>query len=425
MASASRSALSDGQVSATLAAASVVSALSFAGSAFILLCYARFRELRRFSFLLVAVLSLTDIGSQVFNTVAGPSAADIDAMNAGADVTPACLAQAVGASFFELSSVLWTTAIAWTLYLHVFVRMPADQVAARLPTFVAACCGVPLVLALAPLADGSYGPSGAWCWIRADRPAWVFLQFYVPLWGAVAFNAWVYVRTYSLLARTVEASAAAAGGGSGGGGGAEAMGASAGGVPGDETAAKLERVIARLRYYPMILVVVWSFASINRVYEAATGGTAPIFALFFLQKVFSSGQGLLNAFAYGFSDGVRDAVNAELAQCCPRLVAPRADPVAAVIARAGSAEASAAAAHAAAAMRGGIGGGGGGGNGGGGERDRLSGADALADAADDEDVTVRVPAPITDALQSPAPVVVRNPAVDLRRDRVAAMAAAP
>jgi hypothetical protein len=59
-----------------------------------------------------------------------------------------------------------------------------------------------LLLALLPLADASYGPSGAWCWVRPERVAWVFAQFYAPMWIAVAFNAAVYVGTRRLLLKT-------------------------------------------------------------------------------------------------------------------------------------------------------------------------------------------------------------------------------
>lgn len=54
-----------------------------------------------------------------------------------------------------------------------------------------------------------------------------------------------------------------------------------------------------------ILLVVWLFASINRVYELASDGNQ-IFALYLLQRSLSSAQGLLNAFAYGFSGASSD-----------------------------------------------------------------------------------------------------------------------
>ena len=303
--------LTDDQLRAVQAASSAISVMSFLGSSFIVACYLRFVALRKFSFLLVAVLSATDIGSQVFSVLVSPSASDLDAMNAGGAVTPVCLAQAIGSSFFELSSVLWTTAIAATLYLFVWRRMAAEDVERKLPLFALVCIGAPLLLALLPLADASYGPSGAWCWIRPTRHAWVFAQFYAPLWVAVIFNGVIYVGTRRLLQRTVQASAASG-----------ELGA------GDETTLRLRLLIERLSLYPAILVAVWLAASVNRVYEA-TGG-APIFALVFVARCCSASQGVLNALAYGFSDGVRGAVRAELSSLCPQFIPRAEDSVAAV-----------------------------------------------------------------------------------------------
>jgi hypothetical protein len=50
---------------------------------------------------------------------------------------------------------------------------------------------------------------------------------------------------------------------------------------------------------------------VNRIYEASTGGNQVLW-LYILQRGFSSLQGALNAFAYGFSPGVREAIHAEL-----------------------------------------------------------------------------------------------------------------
>ena len=311
--------LSDEQLRAVQAASSVVSVLSFLGSSFILACYARLVSLRKFSFTLVAILSATDVGSQIFSVLVSPSAAELDAMNAGGAITPACLAQAIGSSFFELSSVLWTTAIATTLYLFVWRRMAAEEVERKLPLFALVCIGAPLLLALLPLADASYGPAGAWCWIRSTRPAWVFAQFYAPMWAAVLFNAAVYLGTRRLLQRTVQSSSSSG-----------ELGA------GDETALRLRLLVERLSIYPLILVAVWLPASTNRVYEAATGGADPVFGLVLVARCCSASQGALNALAYGFGDGVRGAVRAELSLLCPQLVPRAEDSVAAVTARRGA-----------------------------------------------------------------------------------------
>jgi hypothetical protein len=69
--------------------------------------------------------------------------------------------------------------------------------------------------------------------------------------------------------------------------------------------------------------VVWSFATVNRIWEAAGG--RQVFALYLLQRTFSSTQGLLNALAYGLSPGVREAIRELIVpycKCCTAAPAP-------------------------------------------------------------------------------------------------------
>ena len=147
--------LTQDQIDATQGVASFVSALSVLGSCFIVLCYARFMHLRKLAFRLVALLSLTDVLNQLFDFV-GPSAAELAAIRAGqAPVSGACLAQALGNSFLELSSVMWTTTIAYTLYLFVALRLSPEAVERRFPLMLAWAVGFPLAMALLPPARES------------------------------------------------------------------------------------------------------------------------------------------------------------------------------------------------------------------------------------------------------------------------------
>jgi len=66
----------------------------------------------------------------------------------------------------------------------------------------------------------------------------------------------------------------------------------------------------------MILIGIWLFAVINRLYESFSGGKK-IFVLFLLQKAFSSSQGMLNALVYGLSPEVRDTIRNLFAPACP------------------------------------------------------------------------------------------------------------
>ena len=285
-----------------------VSALSVMGSWSIVFAYWRFKHLRKFAMKLVLMLSLSDIGNQIADFIQ-PTAAEFASMEAGGPIVPTCYTQAILDSFFELASVTWTSAIAATLFLSVFQRKSTEDVSRRFPIFCAVCYGMPAVLALLPLIDNSYGPSGAWCWISSNiestrQHLWRAFQFYVPLWLCITFNSVVYVRVLRLLHKTLKASG-----------------------PSDATAATIRKFMARLQYYPFILVVVWLWATINRIYEFASGGKQ-IFWLYLLQRVFSSSQGLLNALAYGLtSEGIKDAIQDDLAalfpSCCGHLGAAR------------------------------------------------------------------------------------------------------
>lgn len=55
---------------------------------------------------------------------------------------------------------------------------------------------------------------------------------------------------------------------------------------------------------------------VNRVYESVTGGDQLLW-LYILQRVSSSSQGALNAFAYGLTPGIREALYNALVSSCP------------------------------------------------------------------------------------------------------------
>jgi hypothetical protein len=288
--------LSAADIRATMAASNVVSGFSAAGSLFILICYARYTHLRKFAFTLVAILSFTDLLNQLTEFVQ-PGPAELDAIVASGVLSPTCYFQALTDTFFELSSVLWTSAIAFSLYLVVFLRIQDQgELYKRLPRIAAICYGVPLVATLLPLTEQAYGVAGAWCWIPGTARSWYWqwIVFYGPLLLALVFNTVVYIRTYLVLERTVKSVGEA-----------------------DASAKQLRAVMARLQYYPVVLAIVWTPALVNRILEASTG--RQVLALYFAQKALSSSQGLLNAAVYGLSQGVREAIGQDLAVFFPRL----------------------------------------------------------------------------------------------------------
>ena len=97
---------------------------------------------------------------------------------------------------------------------------------------------------------------------------------------AICFNLYVYYLIYSGLAPIFRAAH-------------------------DDTAKGMLRMIERLKYYPLILIVCWIFATINRIYDSVHPNN-PILALILLQTIFQSLQGILNALVYGLTPSVRN-----------------------------------------------------------------------------------------------------------------------
>lgn len=91
-----------------------------------------------------------------------------------------------------MAQILWTVAIACVLHdVTVNLRMyhPHEQ-KSLMRRFHLAVWGSALFSMLLPLTTNSYGSTGSWCWIKADRRAdvdvgtmWRYLVLYCPLWG--------------------------------------------------------------------------------------------------------------------------------------------------------------------------------------------------------------------------------------------------
>ena len=96
------SSLTSSQISATQGVATFISVLSFLGSLFIISAYLYFKNLRKFAFKLVAILSFTDLLNQGVDMFIYVPAIELEQINSGViDVTGKCYAQAILNSYFE------------------------------------------------------------------------------------------------------------------------------------------------------------------------------------------------------------------------------------------------------------------------------------------------------------------------------------
>lgn len=244
-------------------------ALSCVGCCFVCFVYFYFSDIRSFAYRLVLYMSLMDIGHAIgFFLPESPESL--------------CRAQAMITSYFSLAAVLWTAALAFTLYNAVVRRKDIAHLELKLAVFAN---GLPLLVIIPPIVENSYGQSGGWCWIKAtgsdyvNGTFWRLMTFYVPLWLVIAFNLFVYVSVIRYLRQQVQLML----------------------LP-DASSARLVR---RLKLYPGILIVCYTLPTINRIYQIiAQGGT-------WTPLVLVSGftmciTGFLNAIVYGLTDTVRE-----------------------------------------------------------------------------------------------------------------------
>lgn len=316
------------------------------GSLVIITVFLNSPELRKsFAFQLVFGLALAELGNSFWPYFFMP--------REGA----ACECQAVLLQFFSFASIAWSGVIAWTLEMATNTERkpggpsPSSLAAAvvgigdptRAPDvrkFHIAVWSTSFVLVLVPWAAGVYGPAGAWCWIDprhgAEAHALRLACFYLPLWCVVGFQIRTYRRVYARLRRVASLAAATAAvradmrrearerESARANEQAEGVETKADSSPpdatpagGGETAkdedevdveATLRRLLRRLGAYPAVLIVAWTFPTINRLnnyVQGAKTGQGDNYALYVLMALGMSTQGVGNAVVYGMSGAVR------------------------------------------------------------------------------------------------------------------------
>lgn len=257
----------------------ILSVLSLCGSVFIVICYLKFRDLRNFAFKLVCFMSICDMCSSVAKLLGNPGGDDPITQ------TALCTFQALLLSFFELGSILWSAAIAFTLHMALLRRMPSFQsnvIGQQMYKYHVIIWTFVAVEVLLPLTQQAYGNTVGWCWIKNEKDVyhWRLIQFYIPLWIAVFYCMFVYIKVFFRLKESRDAGSS--------------------------------RLMTRIMYYPLVLVVCFGPATIHRLFEFFTQKTSFTLAMF--HAVFSSVFGLSNAIVYGLTPVVRERVRDNL--CC-------------------------------------------------------------------------------------------------------------
>ena len=254
------------------------SILSLLGCLFIICAYLYFKEIRNLAFRLVFYLSIIDaIHSLVFMI---PNYRDND----GDSVL--CKIQAVGLTFFTLADVLITAEIALVLYVAVVKEKPIEKLEKWL---LAVSLGMPLIAAILPFTTSSYGNAKGWCWIpdEGTHIVWIIITLYGPLWVIIAFNIYAYFSVIQKIKAQLNM------------------------FSGKEESSR--QLVKKLKFYPIILVVCFLVATIDRIYNFIHFGE-PNYILTIIAGFFICLTGILNAIVYGLTY----AVQQQLRRACLR-----------------------------------------------------------------------------------------------------------
>jgi len=240
-------------------------AMSLAGSLFIMSAFISIPKLHNFAFRLVFFMALCDF-FHAFGSVFGGIFAD-------GDHPAACRFQAFMIQFGSLASILWVTVISYCIKEVVINRNA--YVEENMQSYHLFVWITSVILSSLPFTTGSYGPASGWCWIEKEDVGvmWRFVVFYIPLWFAGLWILWIYYRTIRQLENS------------------------------------MQTVLNRMKFYPLVLLITYFFATVNRVSQIFSD---PIFLLACLHYFFSTLSGLFNCFVYGWTPTVR----AELTKCC-------------------------------------------------------------------------------------------------------------
>lgn len=293
-----------------------VSGLSISSSAIVLVSIALYPALRHFPTPLVAVLAVLDIITMT-GYLMSPSPSEMDAMNQpGAEFSSLCLAQAALITWAAVSSALWASGISVVLYMCVVKGYKLDEHPyLTMSTMVLVCLGIATANTAIIGLFGVFGPAGAWCWIPASEVVWRWTAVYLFGWIACAVSIVNAFLMRKHLWKLIDA--------------AQNTHTS------DSLVDALQVRVRRSQLYPIMLLVIWFWPTVNRLYEALSGGDQ-ILALFVLHRGFQGLQGFLNALAFGFAirTQLQTSFRAYCSALCPRWVDAAVSPEGTLVAKA-------------------------------------------------------------------------------------------
>jgi hypothetical protein len=195
-------------------------------------------------------------------------------------VDDVCITQGFLSNFFEISGICWTSAISFSILLGTKIKDPNLLSKSYIYLFLYSNI-LPSILSFGPLITNSYGPSGAWCWLNVtnnrDKPALIWgLIIYCFAWINIVFNIVAIILSINFFkVRAFEIQEER-----------------------KEEFCFLRDYCIVLKFFPMILVICFIPATLNRIYSSVTEKDNTI--LYCFQAFFDYFQGFLNSLVYSY-----------------------------------------------------------------------------------------------------------------------------
>lgn len=247
----------------------VANSISLFGSMFIILAYLTLK-LNMFSFRLVVYIAIADMIHSIGLMLPLSQ--------------PWCHIQALSLEYSSVSSIAWTSIMAYSLHDAVINLNPTVESKEKIFIFIG--FALPALISSLPETTSAYGYAGGWCWIVNKNEAflWRVFCFYIYLVFVIVYIIVVYVKVYRKVYTEVLFTLQ------------------------DREARKHNNdLILRLKMYPLVLIVCYSAVGAKRIIEGVWQGYSN-FWLSLVAGLLMSLLGFFDALVYGMSREVRDEI---------------------------------------------------------------------------------------------------------------------
>eukprot|EP00484_Ammonia_sp_Unknown_P012271 CAMPEP_0197078580 /NCGR_PEP_ID=MMETSP1384-20130603/213192_1 /TAXON_ID=29189 /ORGANISM="Ammonia sp." /LENGTH=320 /DNA_ID=CAMNT_0042517447 /DNA_START=30 /DNA_END=992 /DNA_ORIENTATION=+ len=259
----------DAQVLALEVVGITFSCLSFLCDALIIFSFYKFKELRKLAYSFVFYIAVANIMREFARMWGG-----------GLDTnTFGCSLQGFLITYGGLSSFWWIANIAAIMWSMMFVsnfwNVDSQQIERRKLIFIVVNFSFPLLFAVIPLFTNAYGNVGGWCWIQSRNTGDIalrFVSYYGHLILILLFCIFVYVRIWWYLRNALDAN--------------------------KEEENATTKMYARIKWYPLCLILGFGFAAFRRILQTITGDPLP-FSFAIIQSITTGSFGILILCFYG------------------------------------------------------------------------------------------------------------------------------